>query len=60
MNAEYFTKIYCEKSNVAIKDFNKTQIVLKCNCNEPDCKGFAAVSNNPLSIKTHNILYGSK
>ena len=57
MNKEEFIKQYCERSNISYDELEKTNVVLPCSCNEALCKGWAVVSDNPLSIKTHNRLY---
>lgn len=54
---EKFIKDYREKSNISICELNKTNVILACDCGDKSCKGWAVVSNNPLSIKSHNELY---
>lgn len=57
MDKEEFEKEYCEMSHITLEEYNKTQVTLSCNCSNNGCKGWAAVSNNPLSIKAHKDLY---
>lgn len=58
MNKEEFISEYCEKSDMRKVDFDSLLVALPCACGIPDCKGWAAVSNNNLSITAHNELYG--
>lgn len=60
MNKDEFIKEYCENSNIPMNELNKTQVVLPCKCNDSLCKGWAVVSNNRLSIKSHNELYNGQ
>ena len=57
MSKEEFLKQYCEKSKIKEEVLLKSQVVLPCNCNYGNCKGWALVSNNKISIKAHNELY---
>ena len=34
------------------------KIALKCTCGEPECEGWAMVSDDPTSISEHKRLYG--
>lgn len=49
-----FIKDYCERSNMTIDKFNERLVALKCNCEDSRCCGWAAISNDPLTIKAHN------
>ena len=57
MNKEDFIKHYCKESGIKQEELLKTQIVLPCNCGDTTCEGWAMVSNNKLSIKSHKKLY---
>ena len=52
---EEFQKVYVEKSGITDDYYLKHFITMDCNCGE--CGGFAAVSRNTLSIRTHKKLY---
>jgi len=52
-----FIKGYCKRSKITEEFFNKHMVALTCKCDYENCKGWAAVSNNKLSIKTHKDLY---
>ena len=53
MSKEEFIEYYCKNSNITKEELLKTQVILPCSCNYENCKGWAVVSNNPLSIKAH-------
>jgi hypothetical protein len=36
---------------------NGRRLALPCKCGEEDCKGWASVSNDPISLKAHTDLY---
>ena len=57
MTKEEFIEYYCKRSDITEEELLKTQVVLKCNCGNLICKGWAVVSNNPDSIKAHKELY---
>lgn len=57
MSKDEFEKIYCEKSKITRDFYNEYFVTLPCNFGEKDCKGWACVCNNPLSIKCHMELY---
>lgn len=57
MNAEEFEKGFIERSEITQEFYSEHMVTLPCTCNGEDCEGFAAVSNNELSIKAHNFLY---
>lgn len=54
LTKEDFEIEYCNNDGMSIEEYYKTQVTLPCNCEYKDCKGFAAVSNNPRSIRLHN------
>lgn len=54
ISASQFVKMYCETSGISEREFYESQVPM------PDITsphGWAAVSNNPLSIKAHVDLY---
>jgi hypothetical protein len=55
-----FIQRYCERSGLSVSEVMQTQVCLPCSCSDDGCEGFAMVSNNPLSIKAHNMLYGRR
>lgn len=57
MTKEEFKENYCTQSSIPLADFDKDMVVLPCHCGDELCNGWAAVSNNALSIKAHNDLY---
>jgi hypothetical protein len=59
MNKDKFVKEYCKRSDISEETLYKFSVVLPCNCGEHACKGWAVVSNNDLSIKSHKELYMS-
>jgi hypothetical protein len=58
MSKVKFEKEYCNKSGITIEFYHETQVTLPCHCGVESCQGWTAVSNNPVSIKAHNDLYG--
>ena len=60
MTKEEFEKGYIEKSGITAQEYNETQVTLPCICGQEGCSGWAAVSNNPHSIKAHKDLYMSE
>ena len=54
---EEFEKRYCERSEISIEDYHEYEVTLPCDCGEDGCEGWAAVSDNPISIKAHKDLY---
>lgn len=57
MTKEEFENHYCNNDPIELAKYHKTQITLECNCGQEMCCGWAAVSNNPKSIKAHKELY---
>lgn len=57
MTKDEFIKGYCELSKISIETFNESEVALPCDCGYANCKGWAAVSNRPRSIKAHRDLY---
>jgi hypothetical protein len=55
-----FEKEYCERSGITIEQYQKVfnMITLKCNCDEEECRGWAAVTNTPLLVKVHKEING--
>lgn len=60
MTKEDFIKQYAARSSMTVEQFHATQVALPCRCDYDKCQGWAAVSNNELSIKTHKELYGDR
>lgn len=57
ISASEFVKQYCKKNGIAEREFYETQVPMP----DPTSPyGWAAVSNNPLSIKAHVDLYSGK
>lgn len=54
---EEFENRYIEESEISQEFYNDEFITLPCTCDGEDCEGWAAISNNPLSLKGHNYLY---
>ena len=48
-----FVTDYCKKTQLNKKIFNQMLVVLECNCDEPNCHGWAAVTNDPYMVKKH-------
>ena len=58
MIKDEFIKNYCNSSKASKESFIDSKIVcLPCECDYSKCEGWAMVSNNELSIKTHKDLY---
>jgi len=57
MTKEEFTNRYCERSGITREFYNEHFVSLLCRCEDSSCRGWAAVSNNELMIKTHKELY---
>ena len=58
MTVQEFEDRYCHRSGISHEYYCKTFVTLACDCGEDICNGWAAVSNNPASIKIHEELYG--
>ena len=54
ISASEFVKQYCKKSGITEREFYATQVPMP---DPTSPHGWAAVSNNPLSIKAHVDLY---
>lgn len=57
ISASEFVKQYCKKSGITEREFYAAQIPMP---DQTSPSGWAAVSNNPLSIKAHVDLYSGK
>lgn len=57
MTKEEFEIKYIERSNITKKSYDDNFVTLPCKCGDEGCCGFACVSNNKLSIKSHNDLF---
>lgn len=62
MTKEEFMTRYASRSGLAVEEcFGPgAQVSLPCACGDSLCEGWAAVSDNPLSIKAHMDLYAPK
>ena len=58
MTKDDFINRYALNSGMLPKEILKDNVALPCHCNQDGCKGWAMVSNNPLSIKCHNDING--
>jgi hypothetical protein len=60
MTKDEFEEGYCERSGITIEEYHNdcNLITLPCNCRQEGCEGWAAISNDPLSIRTHQYFYG--
>lgn len=56
-SAEDFKLQYCQASNISAEQFDAHFVVRPCICGDESCQGYAAVSNNELSLKAHKDLY---
>lgn len=54
ISALEFVKMYCENSGITEREFYENQVPMP---DQTSPSGWAAVSNNPLSIKAHVDLY---
>ena len=57
MTKEEFEERYISMSGIDIEYYHKAFVTMVCSCGEFDCKGWACVSNNLVSIKCHKDLY---
>lgn len=57
IDAALFREQYSARSGITTEEFDLFYVALPCGCDSPDCEGWAAVINNPRSIKTHIDLY---
>lgn len=57
MTKEEFEERYCKRSDITLEFYHENFVTLPCDCGISGCKGWACVSNSPLSIKAHNDLY---
>lgn len=57
MTKQEFEQSYIKESGITSDDYNLNFVTLECNCGSRQCKGWAAVSNYPRSIKSHTDLY---
>lgn len=57
-----FEASYAQRSGLSVDEvFNQQgQIALRCVCQEDGCEGWAAVSNNAVSIWAHNRFCGEQ
>ena len=44
MTKEDFEKMYCEGSEITIEFYHQHLITVACDCEEPECEGWAAYS----------------
>lgn len=57
MTKEEFIAGYCERSGLTWEYLSRHKVALPCACGEDGCDGWAMISNNEDSIKTHMELY---
>ena len=57
MNKEQFIEYYFEGSEELKEEMLSEMIAMPCKCHDPECKGWAMVNNNELSINAHIDLY---
>lgn len=57
MSGEEFEVGYIKRSGITKEKYDKHFITMSCDCDAPNCKGWACVGNSPLLIKAHNDLY---
>lgn len=55
---EMFEQEYIKRSAITEEFYAIHFVTLECGCEEEGCRGWACVSNNERSIKTHKQLYG--
>lgn len=53
-----FIERYCHASKLSVEMFNESLVAMECKCGERGCSGWAVISNDEFSIKTHKELYG--
>lgn len=57
MTLTEFEKGYCERSHITQEEYREHFVTLPCKCDDPDCPGWACVTNNPAMIQAHHDLY---
>jgi len=60
MTKEQFERGYAKRSGISLEEYHKFLVALPCACEQEGCEGWASVSNNPESIKTHQELYAPR
>lgn len=61
MTAAEFEREYAERSGLTVEELRQDNVILACACGEEGmCRGWAAVPNDPHSIKAHNRFYAPK
>lgn len=58
MKKQEFEEAYIKNSGITLEFYRKHFVTLPCNCGYHRCMGWACVSKNKESIKTHKELYG--
>ena len=53
MTKEEFETQYCENSGIEPELYHSAFLTLPCSCDYENCKGWAAVTRNPLVIAEH-------
>lgn len=59
MTRDEFEEYYCTNSQISRPFYHSNFLTLPCNCGEEGCQGWAAVSNNSLSVKKEIALLKS-
>ena len=57
MTKEEFERGYQVRSNITSDFYKECLVTLPCSCSDEGCNGWAAVTNNLDTIKTHIELY---
>lgn len=57
MTEQEFKTAYCERSNIKKEEFDNHFVVLRCQCSDSTCQGWACVSNDKRSIEIHKKFY---
>ena len=58
MTKDKFEADYIANSGITEKEYRDYLVTLPCGCDYKFCAGWAAVGNNPLSIKVHEDISG--
>lgn len=54
MTREEFERDYCERSDITREYYAEHFLTLPCDCDNEDCKGWACINNDEISIHAHN------
>jgi hypothetical protein len=57
MTKEEFEQGYIDRSGITKQEYDEINVTMSCDCGDESCSGWAAISNNELSINAHLKIY---